>query len=97
MSLFSFFTNLNHPKEKKGWEETTAVFTGKVENAAVGRVGRYHPAAYNEYEIRYWAAGEERYGWYVFHPLEGPDAEEIKGTGIRIRYHRKRPWLFEAI
>ncbi len=97
MSIFEFFQKLNHPFEKEGWIETTAVFTGKVEKAAVGKPGHYKTAEYNEYEIKYQTDNEEHKGWYTFHPLPDPDPEGIKGTSITIRYNRKKPWDFEVI
>jgi hypothetical protein len=97
MSIFELFLKLNHPSKKAGWIETRAVFTGKVEKAAVGKPGHYHEADYYEYEIKYSADDEERMGWYVFHPSPEPDPEDIKGTCIRIRYNRKKPWSFEVI
>ena len=97
MSIFEFFLKLNHPSKKAGWIETMAVFTGKVEKAAVGKPGHYHEADYNEYEIKYFTDSEERKGWYVFHPSPEPDPEDIKGTSIIIRYNRKKPWLFDTL
>ena len=97
MSIFEFFLKLNHPSEKEGWIETTAVFTGKVEKAAVGKPGHYKTVDYNEYEIRYLTYDEERNGWYTFHPLPDPTPDDIKGTSIRIRYNPGKPWIFEAV
>ena len=51
MSVFDFFINLNHPFQRDDWIEATAVFTGSVERAAVGKPGHYKEADYNEYEI----------------------------------------------
>lgn len=97
MNLFEILSNLNHPSEKKGWLETEACFTGKVERAAIGKVGRYKQVDYNEYEIRYYTAEGERFGWYTFDPLPDPNPEDIKDTSIRIRYKENKPWEFEAI
>ena len=97
MSVFGFFVNLNHPSKRDNWIETTAVFTGNVERAAVGKPGPYKPADYNEYEIRYSTEDENRTGWYIFHPAPDPEAEDIKGTSIKIRYNSKKPWQFEAV
>ena len=95
MNIFEFFLKMNHPSEKEGWIETTAVFTGKAEKAAVGKPGHYKVAAYNEYEIIYRTNDKERGGWYTFNPL--PDSDDIKGTSIRIRYNSKKPWIFERV
>ena len=97
MNVFELFTKLNHPTEEMGWIKTTAVFTGRTERAAIGTPGQYKNADYLEYEIRYFVSGEERRGWYAFHPLDDPDPDEIKGSELQIRYNGKKPWLFEAI
>lgn len=91
MNIFEFFLKLNHPYEKTGWIETTAVFTGRFEKAAVGKPGHYKTVDYNEYEVKYFTDNEERKGWYVFYPSPDPDPEDIKGTNLRIRYNRKNP------
>ena len=97
MNLFEFFVKLTHPEKRNGWVETTAYFTGKVEKAAMGKTGRYHPADYNEYQIKYYAEDKERLGWYIFYPVPNPDPEQLEGTSIRIRYKKSKPWIFEAI
>ena len=97
MSLFERILKITHPAKKSGWIETKAIFTGKYENAALGKPGHYTTADYSEYQIRFHTAEGERYGWYVFHPLPDPDPEKIKNTSIRIRYKEKKPWEFEAI
>ena len=97
MNIFEIFTRINHPSVKNGWCDVTAYFTGKTEKAAVGKPGHYKQADHYEYEIQYLTDDGERYGWYVFHPLEDPDPETIKGKEIRIRYSKRKPWKFEAI
>ena len=97
MGIFEFFLKLNHPSRKTGWIETNAIFTGKMEKAAVGKPGHYKTVNYNEYEVKYLTGNGERKGWYVFHPAPDPEPEDIKGTNLRIRYNCKKPWLFEAI
>lgn len=62
-----------------------------------GRAGHWFPADYNEYQIRYYTAEGERFGWYVFHPLPDPDPGSIKDTSVRIRYREEKPWEFEAV
>ena len=97
MNLYEFFTHLTHPERGKGWEETTAYFTGKVERAAAGKPGRYKYKDYNEYEIRYYAGSTERRGWYTFYPVLDPEPEEIQGKEVRIRYSRIKPWIYEVM
>jgi hypothetical protein len=97
MGLFEFFSKITHPAKRNGWVETEAVFTGKCERAAKGKPGRYTSAAYNEYQVRYYAEDGERLEWYDFYPLPDPDPESIKDSSIRIRYNKKKPWIFEAI
>ena len=46
-------------------------------------------AAYNEYQVRYYAGDGERLEWYDFYPLPDPDPESIKDSSIRIRYNKK--------
>lgn len=96
MNFFEWITKLTHPAKKHGWIETVAVFTGKAEQAAVGKLGHYKDADYLEYQIRYDVNGKERFGWYVFHPVPDPLPEEIKGQELRIRYCRRKPWIFEC-
>ena len=97
MNLFEFFVNLNHRKHDKGWCETKAVFTGNREKAALRGKAGYKIADYYSYEIKYIANGEERRGFYAFYPLPDPDVEEIKDTEMRIRYKKKKPYIFEQI
>ena len=97
MNIFEFFSKLTHPSSKRGWIETQAVFTGRFEKAAKGKAGRYIEADYNEYQIKYLSSEKERYQWYIFYPLNDPDPEDIKGQELRIRYNKRKPWLFEAV
>ena len=96
MNLFEFFSKLHQKKHIKGWCETTAVFTGRFEQAALRGKAGYKIADYNTYELRYQAEGKEQRGWYSFYPLPDPDASAIKDTTIRIRYNEKKPFVFEA-
>ena len=50
-----------------------------------------------KYEIKYYTNDEERTGWYVFHPLDDPDPNDIAGQELHIRYNKNKPWLFEAV
>ena len=95
--IFEHFVKLTHPDEKRGWEETTAYFTGEAEQAGVRKTRHYIPADYKEYRIRYYANDKEIFGWYIFYPVPDPDPEEIRDKSIRIRYRKNRPSVFEAI
>ncbi len=100
--LFDFFSSLTHPSKKPGWEETTAVFTGAVRKAQIIRrrpdyFYKERIADYNEYEIKYYVDDKERTGWYCVYPLPDPDSADFAGTKLRIRYKKKRPWIFEEI
>ncbi len=97
MSLFDLFVKLNHPSSRKGWIETTAVFTGRSEKAAIGKPGHYKAADYSEYEIRYRTDKGEQTAWYVFSPLEDPAPEELQGRELAIRYCKRKPWRYEVI
>lgn len=97
MNLFELCNKINNPDEKKGWTETTAVFTGKNEKSAMGAKGHFQLTDVDEYEIRFNTEDGERTGWYKFSPLPGPDAADTEGKTIRIRYNDKKPWIFEAI
>ena len=96
MNLFEFFFKMTHPEKKTGWGETTAYFTGECSKAVRHTKTGYRPAEHNVYKIKYKVGYKERTGWYEFNPLPDPDPEEIKGTEIKIRYKKSRPWIFEA-
>ncbi len=107
MNLFELFGKVTHPETRRGWVETTAHFTGEANQINGGRVtARAHypkllnvppSTVFNEYAIKYYAEDTEKIGWYLFYPGPDPDPEEIKGTSMKIRYMKKRPWIFEAI
>ncbi len=97
MNLFEFCVNLHQKKNEKGWCETTAVFTGNYEKAVIQTRGGFVTADYNSYEIRYTVNGKERRGFYSFHPLPDPDAADIKDSEMRIRYKKRKPYIFEQI
>ena len=104
MNLYELFSKLTFPSKRIGWIETTAYFTGDVRIPHRGR-GGYYPkminvtsdAAFHEYGIRYFVDDKEKIGWYLFYPGPDPDPEDIKGTTMRIRYMKRRPWIFENI
>ncbi len=52
---------------------------------------------YKEYAIKFYVEDKERIGWYLFYPAPDPDLEGIKGEAMKIRYMKKRPWIFENI
>ena len=103
MSFFELFVKLTHPAKRIGWEETTAYFTGDRRIPHRGRGGKYPvmniPSVkeIHEYGIRYYAGDREINGWYIFYPSPEPAPEDIRGQSIRIRYKRRRPWIFENI
>ena len=96
MNLFEFFLKL-HNRDTKTWVETTATFTGK-RNKASGRtkVG-YCDLDYYEYEITYVVGDTEKRGYYSFYPLPDPETEEIEGETMRIKYDKKKPYIFKRI
>ena len=96
MNLFEFFSKIRNNRTKS-WIETTATFTGK-RNKAAGRtkIG-YSELDYYEYEITYLAGDKEKHGYYSFYPLPDPEIEEIKGETIKIKYNKKKPYIFEAV
>lgn len=96
MNLFEFFLNL-HNKCTKSWVETTATFTGRRSRVAQRTKAGYRELDYYEYEITYCAGNKEKRGFYSFYPLPDPDVEEIEGKTIRIRYNKKKPYLFETV
>lgn len=107
MNLFELFGKITHPSTRRGWVETTAHFTGEANHVYNSRINSraHYPkltnvppsSEINEYAIKYFAEDKERIGWYLFYPGPEPDPEEIKGTSIKIRYMKKRPWIFECI
>ena len=96
MNLFEFCLKLNN-FGKTSWIETTATFTGK-RNKAVSRtkVG-YRELDYYEYEITYLVKDKERRGYYSFYPLQDPPTEKIQGKTMKIKYNKRKPYLFEAV
>lgn len=95
MNLFKLFLKL-HSNNTKSWIETTATFTGK-RNKAAGRtkVG-YCERDYYEYEITYFVGDKKRRGYYSFYPLPDPKPEAIEGKTMRIKYNKRKPYIFEA-
>ncbi|MBQ1310493.1 MAG: hypothetical protein IIY55_01495 [Blautia sp.] len=97
MNLFALVFRLTHHRNPHAWTETMASFTGKSEAAVVRTRMGPRRADYKAYEIVYHAGGELRHGWYSFHPLPDPDPEEIRGKEIRIRYRKRKPFIFETV
>lgn len=102
MNIFELFVKMTHPEKKAGWVETTGYFTGETRKPYVGRnsgrkeiITRLDAENCREYAIRYYAEDKERIGWYLFYPLPDPDPEEIEGESMKIRYKKKRPWIFK--
>ena len=95
MNMFEFFLKLRNDSTKS-WIETTATFTGK-RNKAAGRtkVG-YCELDYYEYEITYFVGDTKKSGYYSFYPLPDPEIEDIKGKTVRIKYNKKKPYIFES-
>lgn len=96
MNLFEILVNLNHKNRTKSWVETSAVFTGKRNRAANASKVGYKDVDYYEYEIIYNVCGKEQRGWYTFYPLPDPDIEEIKDSSIKIKYNKRKPYIFEV-
>lgn len=97
MNLFEFFVKLNYKVRTKSWIETTATFTGKRNKAAaITKVG-YRELDYYEYEIIYDVSGKKKSGWYKFYPLPDPEVNDIQGKSIRIKYNRRKPYIFENV
>ena len=81
MELFRFILNITHPNRGKGWQDTIAYFTGKVEKAVVGKAGRYKYVDYNEYQIKYYVDGKDR----LVHFLSCSGSSPRRNTGERIK------------
>lgn len=96
MNLFEFFVKL-HNGSTKSWIETTATFTGKRNKAANRTKVGYREEDYYEYEITYFVGDRKKSGYYSFYPLPDPEIEEIEGETMRIKYNKRKPYLFEAI
>ena len=100
MTLFEFLVNLNsRNKQKKtsDWIETSAVFTGRRNQAATKTRGGYILLDYYEYEISYYTGDKKQRAWYTFHPLPDPEVTDIEGQTIRIKYNKRKPYMFEEV
>lgn len=95
MNLFEFFLKLRS-KGTDSWVETTAAFTGRRNKAAHRTKAGCRELDYYEYEIIYFVGDKEKRGFYSFYPLPDPEAEAVKGKTIRIKYNKKKPYIFEA-
>ena len=96
MNFFEFFVNLQN-RGKNNWIETTATFTGKRNKAASKTKVGFRELDYYEYEITYTVGGKEKRGFYSFYPLPDPETEEITGRTMKIKYNKKKPYIFEAL
>lgn len=96
MNFFEFFLKL-HNSSTKSWVETTATFTGKRNKAASRTKVGYCELDYYEYEITYFAGDKQKRGYYSFYPLPEPKIDEVEGKTIRIKYNKKKPYIFEAV
>ena len=97
LNLFDFFFDLTHRKKEEEWVETVGTFNGNVQKAVDYERYGTKRVDYNTYELEYYAGDKKRKGWYTFHPLPEPDPEALKGTTIRMRYMKKRPFIIEEI
>jgi len=97
MNLFEFVFKITHHRSTQAWEETLATFTGKSEAATVRTRLGPRKADYNAYEIVYDVDGKQKHGWYTFHPLPDPKAAELRGMKIKIRYMKRKPFIFEKV
>ncbi len=97
MNLLDFFVNLTHHQSRENWEETTAVFTGKFEQAVTFTKYGTKQQSYYRYEIVYIAGDKECRSWYSFYPVPDPDARTLEGSPMRIRYNKRKPYLFEQV
>lgn len=95
MNLFEFFTKL-HNDSTKSWIETTATFTGRRNKAMSRTKIGYRELDYYEYEITYYAGDKKKRGFYSFYPLPDPEIEEIEGESMKIKYNKKKPYIFVA-
>ena len=97
MDIFDHIMNLSNPKERPGWVNTTGTYTGNVRKGLTGRAGNYGHNNINEYEYRYYAEDEERFGYQRWYPLPDPDPEELKGQTVNVRYNKKKPYMVEVV
>ncbi len=95
MNLFGFFLKL-HSIGKETWIDTTATFTGRRNKAACRTKTGFGELDYYEYEIIYLVGDKEKRGFYSFYPLPDPEIEDIKGKTMKIKYNKKKPYIFEG-
>lgn len=94
MNLFELCLKLNSGAGR-AWIETTATFTGKRNKAASRTKVGYRELDYYEYEITYYAGDKKKSGYYSFYPLPDPAIEEIKGKTMKIKYDKRKPYIFK--
>lgn len=96
MGLKDLFNNLTDHGDEN-WVETTATFTGNVEQAVTFTQYGTKKQSYNQYEIVYQTGDKECRSWYSFYPVPEPDVSALQGTTMRIRYNKRKPYLFEQV
>ena len=94
MNLYRFISRITHYRNSNMWIETDGVFTGKSEAAIIQTRMGPQTADYSAFEITYYVGEKRLHGWYSFHPLPDPDPEELAGNKIRIRYRKRKPFIF---
>lgn len=95
MNPMDFFVNLTNHKNSSQWIEAIATFTGLCEKAVTYTKYGTKQQDYNRYEVVYMTGDKQCHSWYSFYPIPDPDAESLKGTTMRIRYNKRRPFIFE--
>ena len=95
MNLFEFFLKSRN-RSTESWVEATATFTGKRNRAARKAKTGFHELEYYEYEITYLAKNKERRAFYTFYPLPDPTIEEIEGKTMKIKYNKKKPYMYRS-
>ncbi|MCI5958266.1 MAG: hypothetical protein PUD03_05245 [Lachnospiraceae bacterium] len=99
MNLLEIMSNFSNHIKMRGWEETTAAFTGK-RFLKLSKTGKYHFAqsvSFYQYEITYIANGKMQSAWHTFYPVADPETEDIQGETMQICYNKRRPWNYKIV